>query len=54
MGTVREQATRRGSRENPRRPITSSAFTVVMMHRAAGPLLSLKFYEASFAHILLQ
>lgn len=35
-------------------PIESDAFIVVMMHRAAGPLLSLKLYEASLAHILLQ
>lgn len=29
-------------------------FTVVMMHRAAGPLLSLKLYEATSPCILLQ
>lgn len=46
---------RRGrGRGSPRRPIVSDAFTVVMMHPAAGPLLSLKLYEASLAHILLQ
>lgn len=35
-------------------PIESDAFIVAMMHRAAGPLLSLKLYEASLARILLQ
>lgn len=41
-------------RGSPRGPIVSDAFTVAMMHRVAGPLLSLKLYEASLAHVLLQ
>lgn len=40
--------------KSPKRPIVSSAFTVATMHHAAGPFLSLKLYEASLAHILLQ
>lgn len=50
--TSKEEATR--GEGSLRRPIESDAFTVVMMHRAAGPLLSLKLYEASLARILLQ
>lgn len=54
-GRTSEGGTMRGrGRESPGGPIVSDAFTVVMMHRAAGPLLSLKLYEASLAHILLQ
>ena len=49
---VRRESTR--CRRNLKRPIVSSAFTGAMMHHAAGPLLSLKLYEASLAHILLQ
>lgn len=52
--TSEGEATRGRGRGSPRRPIVSNSFTVVMMHRAAGPLLSLKLYEASLAHILLQ
>lgn len=52
--TSKQKATRHRGRGSPRRPIVSDAFTVVMMHRATGPLLSLKLYEASLAHILLQ
>lgn len=51
---VKGGATRCECRRNPTRPIVSSALTVVMMYGAAGPLLSLKLYEASLAHILLQ
>lgn len=58
MEMLREQArgeqTRGRGRGSPGRPILSDAFTVVMMHHAAGLLLSLKLYEASLAHILLQ
>ncbi len=53
-GTGEEEATIGGGRGSPRGPIVSDAFTVVMMRHAAGPLLSLKLYEASLAHILLQ
>ncbi len=52
--TSEGEATKGRGRGSPRRPIVSDAFTVVMMHRAAGPLLSLKLYEASLAHVLLQ
>lgn len=50
----RSEGEERRGRGSPRRPIVSYAFTVVMMHLAAGPLLLLKFYESSLAHILLQ
>lgn len=43
--TSKEEATR--GKASLRRPIVSDAFTAVMMHRAAGPVLSLKLYEAS-------
>ena len=57
MEMLREQtrgAVKGRGRGCPWRSIVSDAFTVAMMHHAAGPLLSLKLYEASLAHVLLQ
>lgn len=50
--TRKEEATR--GKGILQRPIVSDASTVVMMHCAAGPVVSLKLYEASLARILLQ